>query len=98
MEKKSGLHYMVAVDGSQASDLAFQVVIKGLLRESDKITVAHVFSKKKDYLPFEMQPNTIKELYTAALISYGSRGNLLWEELDYTRTTKECIQSMAERV
>ena len=53
-DTSEGVHYMVCVDGSSASDLAYQVVTNGLLRESDKFTVAHVFNKNKDYLPFEM--------------------------------------------
>lgn len=54
---RSNHNFLVAVDGSDASHLAFDVVTQSLLNlngNQDHITVGHVFNKNKSYLPFQM--------------------------------------------
>ena len=87
----SQMNWMVAVDGSEASHFAYEIVTRGLLKETDRLTVAHVFNKEKTYLPFNMQPETIKQVYETEIIGYGSRAIMLWEELERGITTKEHI-------
>ena len=53
MLSAGGLNFLVAVDGSPAAHLGFQVVIENLLRHTDKITVAHIFNRAKTYLPYD---------------------------------------------
>jgi len=49
-------NFFVAVDGSDASDLAFQVVYRDIIREDiDTLVIGHVSDKKKDYLPWNMK-------------------------------------------
>ena len=52
----SKLNFLVATDGSEASHLGFQAVMETLLHSSDKLTVAHIFDEKKDFLPYDMKP------------------------------------------
>ena len=56
---------MICIDGSEASHIAYTVVLNGLLKEQDKFTLVHVFNREKTYLPFNMQPTTIREIYSA---------------------------------
>jgi hypothetical protein len=66
MESKSGfnLNYMVAVDGSEASHQAFEIVRDNMFDPSkDKLTVAHSFNTMKTYLPFNMHADVIRETY-----------------------------------
>lgn len=46
---------MVAVDGSEASHAAYEVVTQSLMSNAnDVLTVAHVYNRAKNYLPFNM--------------------------------------------
>ena len=47
------MNFMVAVDGSPAAHLGFQVVMDSLLHTADRITVGHIFNKEKSYLPYD---------------------------------------------
>jgi len=61
MESLSTSHNIcVAVDGSEASHTAFEVITQTILQQSDILSVAHVFNKEKTYLPFTMQPDHIR--------------------------------------
>ena len=87
---------MVAVDGSDASHAAYDVVTQSLMSNSrDVLTVAHVFNRGKNYLPFNMQPESIRATYESLIIGYGSKAKLLFEELDHKLTTKEHILNLA---
>ena len=56
--------YFVGTDGSQASHDAFNVVLHGLIRERvDELVVGHVSNAAKEYLPYNMQSDWIKETY-----------------------------------
>lgn len=81
--------FFVGVDGSEASHNAFEVVTQSLLKANDSLTVGHVFNKDKTYLPFNMQPETIRATYESLIIGYGSKAHLFWEELEQKLSTKE---------
>lgn len=53
-------NFLVATDGSEASHLAYEIVTTSLMRPNDFLTVAHVFNRDKTYLPFNMQPESIR--------------------------------------
>ena len=67
-------NYFVGIDGSQASEDAFQVVFNGLRRSHDHITAGHVHDTRKDFLPWNMKPNYIREVYTCKLMMLGDKG------------------------
>jgi nucleotide-binding universal stress UspA family protein len=89
---------MVAVDGSEASHQAFELVRDNLFRPTqDKLTVAHSFNPIKTYLPFNMQAEVIKETYQSLIIGYGTHSSLVWEPQDMKKlTTKEHVVDMAK--
>ena len=76
MESKKSefnMNYMVAVDGSDASHQAFELVKDNLFDPSkDKLTVAHSFNPMKTYLPLNMKPEVIRETYQSLILGYGS--------------------------
>lgn len=59
---------MVAVDGSEASELAFKVSMKGLFRPGkDVFNVCTITDARKDYLPFQYRPEYIEEKFQAKI-------------------------------
>ena len=93
-------NFLVAIDGSEASHIAYEVVTTSLLNLSgrhDFLTVAHVFNKNKSYLPFNMQAESIRQTYEALITGYGSKADLMWEELDPRLSTKEHVANMTSR-
>jgi nucleotide-binding universal stress UspA family protein len=93
-------NFLISVDGSEASHLAYEVITSSLLNLSgrhDFLTVGHVFNKNKSYLPFNMQAESIRQTYEALITGYGSRAYLMWEELDPRFTTKEHVVDMTRR-
>jgi hypothetical protein len=54
---------MVATDGSGGAHMAFETVMDSLMHPSDKLTVAHIFNTAKTYLPFDLQPDALKQKY-----------------------------------
>ena len=54
---------MVATDGSAGAHLAFETVMNSLMHPSDKLTVAHIFNTSKTYLPYDMQPDALRQKY-----------------------------------
>ena len=56
----SKLHYMVAIDGSDAAHLAFQAIPDSLMHPTDKLTVVHVFNNNKENVSFDMKPLALK--------------------------------------
>ncbi len=95
MLSAGGLNFLVAVDGSPAAHLGFQVVIENLLRHTDRITVAHIFNRAKTYLPYDQQPENLHKIYETQTITLGSRGLLVWQEIDERKTTKEQVIDIA---
>lgn len=67
------LNYLVAVDGSTAAHLAFQIVMESLIHTNDRLIVAHIYNKDKGYLPFDMQPENLRRTYETHTLLLGSR-------------------------
>lgn len=59
----SSLKFLVGVDGSEGSDVAFTVTLQELMRSRDSLHVLHAFdsTKKKSDLPESMKPGPLKE-------------------------------------
>ena len=96
-QEQEHLKFFIGVDGSEASEQAFQVILKGLYREHvDKITVAHITDRRKDYLPFNYRPDYIKEIYESKLIGIGSDGQYMFQEVDANTSTKETLWAIAQ--
>ena len=52
----SPLSFMVAIDGSLSSHLAFQIAVESLRKPADSIMVTHIYNfEKESYLPFSMK-------------------------------------------
>lgn len=48
--------------------------MRGLRRKEDRLIVGHVHDSRKDYLPYNMKPNYISEIYTCKLLKIGDKG------------------------
>ena len=92
----SSLHFMVGTDGSGGAHMAFQAVMDSLMHHSDRITVSHIYNTGKTYLPYDMQPDALKQKYESLTIGLGSRVRLFWEESDPKTTTKEHMIQIAK--
>lgn len=93
----SNLHFMVAIDGSPASHLAFQVVMETLLHAPDKMTISHIYNREKSFLPFNQQPDALRKTYESLTVSMGSKISLWWEEADFKLSTKEHMVLLAQK-
>jgi hypothetical protein len=61
-------NYCIAIDGSQFSDWAFDLVLEEFYQKGDKVTVVHITnSAKSSEIPFAFQPQTIISKYDAKL-------------------------------
>ena len=64
--------YFVGVDGSTNANEAFEVIKRGILREgTDKLVVGHVFNNSKKFLPFNLKPSYIKDVYESRIFVLG---------------------------
>lgn len=95
MESKS-VTYFVGVDGSPAATEAFETIKRGLMREEcDKLIVGHVMNKSKDYLPFNLKPSYLKDIFECKIIELGQKAQYINQEVDITKGTKETLFQMA---
>lgn len=61
--------FCVCVDGAENSEFAFEITIKDLLKESDKLFVVHIFNSKMDeYFNFRNRKDTIVDKYETAVL------------------------------
>jgi len=89
--------FFVGTDGSDASDMGFNVVMKDMLREDiDHLVVGHISDKKKDYLPWNMRSNFVADAMEAKLMPIGQKGRYCHREKDEGKTTKEMLWDLAE--
>lgn len=87
----------MGTDGSEASDLAFNVVCKDMFREEiDHIVVGHVTDRKKDYLPWNMRPQFVSDCYESKMIQLGSKGRYAPREKEEAKTSKEMLWDIAD--
>lgn len=90
----------MGVDGSDASEVAFQTVLNGLRRPEDSIVVGNIHDTRKDFLPYNLKPTYIRETYTCKLLTLGDKG--VFASRQFTpapedgKTTKTELWSMAE--
>ena len=90
---------MVAVDGSDASELAFSIAMKALFRpEQDNFNVCTITNNSKDYLPWNMRGDYIAEKYQAKIWANAQSGNARFvsKEKEPEKTTKETLWQMAK--
>ena len=59
-------HVCVGVDGSEIAHLAFQTALH-LRKGDDTVSVVHVSDSAKSYLPYDLQPDYIKQTYEVIL-------------------------------
>ena len=91
-------NYMVAVDGGEASELAFAIAMKALFRpEKDMFNVCTITDGKKDYLPFQYKPEYIEEKYQAKIYANAQSGSakFIKKEVEEAKTTKETLWMVA---
>ena len=90
---------MVAVDGSEASELAFSVAMRALFRPGkDVFNVCTITNTKKDYLPFHLRPEYIEEKYQSKIYANAQSGyaKFLKKEIEQDKTTKETLFELAQ--
>jgi nucleotide-binding universal stress UspA family protein len=78
------LHFMVATDGSRSSKDAFDLVFYDLMGPRDKISVLHLYNLQKQYLPYQLRYDYIRQEYESKLISHLPQSR--WELLFLPRT------------
>jgi hypothetical protein len=99
-------NYLVCIDGSDASDLAFSVAMDGLYRPGvDRFNVATITNSKKDNLPFNFKPEYIEEKYMAKIYMIPNTGTasalFFKREVDHTKegvTTKDTLMDLAREL
>ena len=95
-----GQNYMAAVDGTDASELAFTIAMKGLFRPGrDVFNVCTITDSTKDYLPFQYRPDYIEEKYQAKIYANAQSGDarFIKKEKDQGKTTKETLWALAQQ-
>eukprot|EP00356_Strombidium_inclinatum_P009114 CAMPEP_0170491374 /NCGR_PEP_ID=MMETSP0208-20121228/10906_1 /TAXON_ID=197538 /ORGANISM="Strombidium inclinatum, Strain S3" /LENGTH=286 /DNA_ID=CAMNT_0010766939 /DNA_START=21 /DNA_END=881 /DNA_ORIENTATION=+ len=93
------IKYMVCHDGSQSSADAYQFVKFGLLRNTDELVVAHVWSRaKEEYLDFKMKRDYIHNTVEAECSGMGKRFVFHDEEMLPNKpvTAKSMLNDIAE--
>jgi hypothetical protein len=54
--------------------------MNGLRRKEDTIIVGNIHDSRKDFLPFNLKPNYIREIYSCKLMVLGERGKFVARE------------------
>ena len=58
--------------------------------------MGHITDRSKDYLPWNMKPNYVKDIYEAKVMPMGQRGRYSAREKDDSKTSKEMVWELAE--
>lgn len=88
---------MCAVDGSDASEMAFYTAMYDVMREEcDTLIVGHISNEKKDYLPWNMRATHVKETYEGRLLALGAKGRYSTRDVGADQTTKEALWDLAK--
>lgn len=67
------------------------------MRENlDHLIVAHISDKKKDYLPWNMKSNYIRDAYEAKIIGLGDKAHYSTVEVSDGKSSKEELWELAE--
>ena len=97
--KDGGHNYLIGVDGSEASELAFTVAMHGLFRAGkDCFNVCTITNSTKQDLPYIYKPEYIEEKYQAKIYSNAQSGEarFIKKEKDMEKTTKETLWMVAQ--
>lgn len=99
IRSKKSLTFMCAVDGSDASDIAFKTMMQ-MKRRLDHVCLFHAYSKAKDpYLPQRYQKDFLMQHYEAELLSTYriplSRFTFFWTDRK-GKSVKEVVLHMME--
>lgn len=73
--------------------------MRGLLKKPDHLIVGNIHDSRKDFLPFNLKPNYIKEVYSCKLLKLGNNGRFVSREFhggQEDKTTKTEIWDMAQ--
>ena len=96
---RGGQNYLVAVDGSEASELAFTLAMHGLFRPGlDNFHVCTITNSKKEGLPFQYRPDYIEDKYQAKIWRNAQSGEarFLKKEVEEGKSTKEQLWKVAQ--
>jgi hypothetical protein len=63
--------------------------------ETDHVVVAHISDKRKDYLPWNMKPNFVADVYEAKILELGHAARYCSRETDPKKTSKETLWDLA---
>ena len=63
--------------------------------ECDKLVVGHIMNKSKDYIPFNLKPQYLKDVFESKIIELGHKALYVNQEVDTVKGTKETLWSMA---
>jgi len=98
MESNPAFTLFVAVDGSTASEEAYNIAAKDLFRDNhDHLVVGHITDKRKEsYLPYNFKQQYLHDNYEAKLIPFGHNARYAAREVDVMRGTKDCLWELAE--
>ena len=98
VESSNGHNYFICVDGTPQSEMAFDICMHGLFRESkDTFNVCHITNSKKDYLPFQYHPDYIEAKYQGRIWKHSedNKAKFIKKEVDPDKTTKETLWDQA---
>ena len=94
-------NYCVCVDGTDHSEVAFQVCMNGLFRPNiDKYNVVTITNCKKEHLPFHFKPEYIEEKYQAKIYADAASGSAKFHKREIVegQTTKEALWNLAQEL
>lgn len=57
------------------------------MKNTDKLTICHIWNAKKTYLPFNMKPDAVRSNYEAETVTYSDRVLMFWQERDENIST-----------
>ena len=78
--------------------MAFEICMHGLFRpEVDKFNICHISDAKKDYLPFNFQPEYLEARYQGKIWkwSQNNKAKFIVKEVEMEKTTKETLWNAA---
>merc|ERR1712060_114527 len=96
---EGGESYFISVDGSEASELAFNIARAGLFRAGrDCYNVATITNSKKENLPFQYRPDFIEEKFQSKIYADAQSGSakFIRKELEEGKTTKETLWDLSQ--
>ena len=95
---------MVGVDGSDASEFAYQLVSRDIVKSyskhdstEDYLIVGSVINRAKDkFLPYNMKSHYLIDRYTASMVQHGKHGRFYHVDIEEGKTTKQTMWEMGK--